>query len=272
MILKKAASVIIVMIFNLTPNPSPAGELRGLRYTTAGEVPACIKKLLAAYSDKFTGATDNAVIWYDNTKMVFDDGVRNKSFKALLDSADLEDQVCAMTYQRNDFSAPKKYDDPGRIRYEPFFRKMYGKTEQEVKANLVEITWLPKNVNQKIRVSKVNGVADKLKKISEELDNYPEFTKFLKKPGGTFIWRTISGTNRLSTHCFGITIDINIDFSNYWQWDNAAWKTKGEQIDLTYKNRIPVKIVEIFEKYGFIWGGKWYHYDTMHFEYRPELL
>jgi hypothetical protein len=28
----------------------------------------------------------------------------------------------------------------------------------------------------------------------------------------------------------------------------------------------------VFEKHGFIWGGKWYHYDTMHFEYRPELL
>lgn len=26
------------------------------------------------------------------------------------------------------------------------------------------------------------------------------------------------------------------------------------------------------EKHGFIWGGCWYHYDTMHFEYRPELL
>ncbi|MDP3291618.1 MAG: M15 family metallopeptidase, partial [Sulfuricurvum sp.] len=24
--------------------------------------------------------------------------------------------------------------------------------------------------------------------------------------------------------------------------------------------------------HGFIWGGRWYHYDTMHFEYRPELL
>jgi len=22
----------------------------------------------------------------------------------------------------------------------------------------------------------------------------------------------------------------------------------------------------------FIWGGRWYHFDTMHFEYRPELL
>ena len=38
------------------------------------------------------------------------------------------------------------------------------------------------------------------------------------------------------------------------------------------KNKIPFEIVEIFERHGFIWGGKWYHYDTMHFEYRPELL
>jgi D-alanyl-D-alanine carboxypeptidase len=28
----------------------------------------------------------------------------------------------------------------------------------------------------------------------------------------------------------------------------------------------------LFEQHGFIWGGKWYHYDTMHFEYRPEII
>ncbi len=39
-----------------------------------------------------------------------------------------------------------------------------------------------------------------------------------------------------------------------------------------WRNRIPVEIVRIFERHGFIWGGAWYHYDTMHFEYRPELL
>jgi hypothetical protein len=21
-----------------------------------------------------------------------------------------------------------------------------------------------------------------------------------------------------------------------------------------------------------VWGGKWWHFDTMHFEYRPELI
>ena len=39
-----------------------------------------------------------------------------------------------------------------------------------------------------------------------------------------------------------------------------------------YRNRIPWEIVEVFEKHGFVWGGKWYHYDTMHFEYRPEII
>jgi hypothetical protein len=33
-----------------------------------------------------------------------------------------------------------------------------------------------------------------------------------------------------------------------------------------------MEIVAIFERHGFIWGGRWSHFDTMHFEYRPELL
>src|SRR5690349_8158684 len=149
MILKKAASVIITVIF-LTAFKG----VNGPAVVNAKSMQACIKKLQAAYPDKITAVADNAIIWYDGSKMVFDDGKRNKSFNALLDSADLEDQVCAMSYSRDDFSAPKKFNDPGRIRYEPFFRKMYGNSEQEVKANLVEITWLPKSVHQKIRVSK----------------------------------------------------------------------------------------------------------------------
>ena len=39
-----------------------------------------------------------------------------------------------------------------------------------------------------------------------------------------------------------------------------------------WKNQMPAAIIRVFEKHGFIWGGYWYHFDTMHFEYRPELL
>ena len=48
---------------------------------------------------------------------------------------------------------------------------------------------------------------------------------------------------------------------------------QGDYTHLTYVFVIYYGvIVDVFERNGFIWGGKWYHYDTMHFEYRPELL
>ena len=101
------------------------------------------------------------------------------------------------------------------------------------------------------------------------MDQKPGLHKYLQDIGGTFNWRTIAGTDRLSSHSFGITIDINVKFANYWKWD---LNNRGKTDSIPYKNNIPYEIVEVFEKYGFIWGGKWYHYDSMHFEYRPELL
>jgi hypothetical protein len=74
----------------------------------------------------------------------------------------------------------------------------------------------------------------------------------------------VVGTGRLSPHSFGIAVDIAVPPSHYWLREKTG---AGE-----YKNSIPWAIVEIFEKHGFIWGGKWYHFDTMHFEYRPELI
>ncbi len=71
----------------------------------------------------------------------------------------------------------------------------------------------------------------------------------------------IAGTNRISTHSYAIAIDINTGVSDYWRWSK-----KG------YRNQIPEVVIRAFERQGFIWGGKWKHFDTMHFEYRPELL
>ena len=111
------------------------------------------------------------------------------------------------------------------------------------------------------------GVADKLKAVSADLDALPDsFVKYLTPSGGTYNCRVIAGTTRPSVHGNGAAIDINVAWSDYWRNHQPVG---GKH---PYKNRIPWEIVEIFERHGFIGGGKWYHYDTMHFEYRPELL
>jgi D-alanyl-D-alanine carboxypeptidase len=45
--------------------------------------------------------------------------------------------------------------------------------------------------------------------------------------------------------------------------------SKGRTIPC--KNRMPREIVDIFARHGFIWGGNWCHYDTMHVESRPDF-
>ena len=84
---------------------------------------------------------------------------------------------------------------------------------------------------------------------------------------GTYNCRAIAKTNRMSMHAYAAAIDINTEETTYWQWVKP-----GPDGSYTWSNKIPVEIIDIFEKHGFIWGGRWYHYDTMHFEYRPELL
>ena len=172
------------------------------------------------------------------------------------------------------------HDDPGRIRYEPFFRKMYGATPEKVESHLVDVVWMPRIFGAQavhLPVTTVNDIHLKMAHISNELEQlvfeHSEYIPFLQNPAGTFCWRIIANTNRLSPHSFGMTIDINAELLQYWQWD---LKKEGRPIDedqeLAYRNSLPWDIVSIFEKYGFIWGGKWYHYDTLHFEYRPELM
>ncbi|AXY72981.1 M15 family peptidase [Paraflavitalea soli] len=227
------------------------------------------QKLIKAYPDCITGIKDNYVVFKNGIKLLFDDG-KAKTLAELYAQPDIEDQLRAV-YVKGKTARPAELDDPGRIRNDTFFKVMYGATSAAVEQNLVTIHWLPKSANQTLRVSRINGVDKKLQAISDDLEKLPaRLLPYVQQVAGTFTWRVIKGTNRLSTHSFGITMDINIGYSNYWQWDN---KTTDETRKIpSYINRIPFEIVAIFEKHGFIWGGKWYHYDTMHFEYRPELL
>ena len=231
-------------------------------------IPEEVKRLLMAYPDQIISFDNNHLVFCNGSRLLFDDA-KQKSEEELIENPDIQDMF-AYSYTKGKVEkAPAKYHNPGRIRNEEFFKKMYGKNSMEVTKNLTTIVWCPKLVGQKIQITKINGVAQQLAAVSAELDEHPEWKDYLY-PVSTFNWRTIRGANnRLSPHSFGIAIDLNTKYSNYWQWD---CKCTTENVDLTYKNKLPQGIIDIFEKHGFIWGGKWYHYDTMHFEYRPELL
>ena len=129
---------------------------------------------------------------------------------------------------------------------------------QASRANLVDVTWLPKKWGKPLKVTRVNGVASKLAAVSAELYALPsKFDKFLFPPAGTYLCRPIAGTTRVGAHGHGIAIDIAAKPAHYWLW--SAHRTSEP---IAYRNSIPYEIVEIFERQGFIWGGTWYHYDT----------
>jgi hypothetical protein len=237
---------------------------------TAGEpVATNLQRLIAAYPEFLDRVEGNSLVWRDGTRMDVDDGKGPKPFDRWLDDPDIEDML-AIPYPAGDAQAPPAKDiDPGRGRNLPFFDKMYGDCRKgEVGKNLAEVMWLPKKARQKLMISKINGVDRKLAQISAELDELPaRFDTFLFPAAGTYNCRLIAGTARPSAHGHGIAIDIATKHTVYWRWTKPS--ADGTY---AYKNSIPPEIVRIFERHGFIWGGKWYHYDTMHFEYRPELL
>lgn len=88
-------------------------------------------------------------------------------------------------------------------------------------------------------------------------------------------WRDIAQTQSRSFHAYGLAVDLLPKSlggrETYWLW---AARKKPEWWNISYNERYhpPAAVIKAFETYGFVWGGKWLFFDTMHFEYRPEIL
>ncbi|MEW6515594.1 MAG: M15 family metallopeptidase [candidate division FCPU426 bacterium] len=173
--------------------------------------------------------------------------------------------------------------DPGRIRHYDLLRAAYGRTPQEVRRNLEVVDFF----GNAVWFNRRNGAAAALRGVVREMKADPEVCTYIERIArpywrrfsrgrtaglrqGRYItsweWRRVAGTRQLSAHSFGIALDINNPFTRlpkYWEWKRPVAGRIEE---------VPWRLVEIFERHGFIWGGKWHHFDTMHFEYRPEFL
>lgn len=231
--------------------------------------PTIQQRLLTAYPSIISAIEGNEVVFSDGTRLPFDDQKGEKTFSEWVNAPDIKDMF-RQTYPAGaEAGAPAKDVDPGRARNAAFFQTIYGDcTRGGVEKNLVPVAWLPKKNGRKLWLTKINGVADRLKAVSDTLDQLPpRFDVFLFPSAGTYNCRSVAGTKFPSAHGYGIAIDIALTHAHYWRW-----MANGPASPVRYQNEIPAEIVAAFEAQGFIWGGRWHHYDTMHFEYRPELI
>lgn len=101
-----------------------------------------------------------------------------------------------------------------------------------------------------------------------------QFLKSLASLDG-YNWRDIAGTQSRSNHAYGSAVDLiprNFkDKTPYWLWsaqDGGPWYRRAWD----HRWEPHPAVVAAFEAEGFLWGGKWLLFDTIHFEYRPEIL
>ncbi|MGI5997735.1 MAG: M15 family metallopeptidase [Lutispora sp.] len=204
------------------------------------------------------------LIMKSGARILYDDK-RAKSQEEIISNPDLQDMMEPI-YPLGAIDRLMDMDfDPGRSRVYALLNEVYGGSSQQVKSNLDNV----KTYYGYLQFNKNNNASASLKSVMDELiplaQSRHDIRVCLIPYGGTFNHRYIAGTNRLSPHAFGIAIDLARDKRDYWQW---ASRDEGQKRLESY----PREIVEIFEKNNFIWGGKWGHFDILHFEYRPEII
>jgi len=190
---------------------------------------------------------------------------RQTGAAARLDGATLGDQFVYPYPLDFDLTARQTpFMDPGRPRNEAFFRALYFNDASAARENMVTV----RHGGASFQMRSKHCVDQQLAAAFAAIGALPESTEvYFTNIGGSFNWRVIAGTDRLSSHSFGAALDLNSDLGGYWRWDGVAEGQAGP-----YANKYPAALVQSMERYGFIWGGKWHHYDGMHFEYRPELI
>ena len=216
-----------------------------------------------AYPGFFAGhETDpDGTVWLrtrTGERLLYDDG-KPKTHAEALANGDIEDsmrQPYPLEPLRPDLGTD---EEAGRIRSYPLLRALYGNNRKTVERRLVRTPLY--HTRLKVAPELVSPIREIHVALSQTPDAglAPYFSTIYSQT-----WRLVSGTNTLSTHSFGIAVDLTPKLGPYWRWS----KGDSHPAQKTY----PSRIVQLFEDNGFVWGGKWRHFDLMHFEYRPEII
>lgn len=295
-------AVVVVTVFVMLPRLSRSNKESGLFAESSNGLPSRLSAelavLKAAYPSIGIESTFDSEVGDWKVTVTNADATRDLYWaegrylpKELL--ASKED------YRTLIFYIPKKPEDPttftkdqieairefgssesrenGPVSPTSFFEVIYDtSSREELESHIVKAEFLGKRVNVHERiVEPLKRVESQIRSASQTDRNVREFMSTIGSVEG-YSWRQIRDTSGMSFHSMGLAIDIlPRDWQDkivYWGWEKNKGNEDWMLIPLEDRWSPPSRVVDIFEKEGFVWGGKWTVWDNMHFEYRPEMI
>jgi hypothetical protein len=228
-----------------------------------------VLSLMAAYKggvvDVERDETSVYVITENGSRLIYDD-FEVKDFETDV-LPDLQDTMQVLYY----FGGVdgRSTTDPGRIKPYTLLDALYGHEKAEIADDLQKVAFFGQNLNMNTLYGADEALAAAVAELGPLMSADKSTVPYITPSSGTWNYRLISGTTVLSLHAYGIAIDFKFNSYDYWRWIKTDAQ---EAVAIERIANYPDAIYAIMEKYGFIWGGKWMHYDTVHYEYRPELI
>jgi len=188
-----------------------------------------------------------------------------------------EDRFSSIFYHYPTSPLKEAIEKPASIarRSDDFYKMIFGETEREIRKHCREIRFLH-------RMAFVNTLCiPALKQVEAEIlrqaEENPDVASFVKNIRilYSFKQKEIVGSQNSSFHGYGLAVDLvprSYDKKHvYWKW-SAVYYKDWHRIPVQQRWSPPQPVIDAFERNGFVWGGKWVHFDVIHFEYRPEII
>lgn len=278
------AAVAMGMVGAVSPLLAPTAGPEGVGPASSDETPASapsvsndprVLAILQAYGpliDSVTFSEGDAVFSVKGRAVRFQDG------RMLGDGNLAEREQFGSIFYRY----PLEWlTEPPPLAEEPiyctdFLDYLFGQTESEIRSHGQSVAFL----DHRMFVNTL--LVEPLQAVEREVRTAARHDQAVAKWIGnlnitySFIDKDIAGSQSRSYHAYGLAVDL-VPLSSggkqvYWRWSRVFNREGWDRIPMARRWNPPQAVVEAFERQGFVWGGKWAHFDTIHFEYRPEIL
>jgi hypothetical protein len=235
-----------------------------------------VRAFLQAYDaliDSVAPADDDVVFYLGGRAIHFQDG------RMLDPDRAANDDECDPIFYRYPLGSltepPVAPDEPPRYCTD-VLEALWGSTESEIRRHGSSVTFLDHRMFVNDLLIEPLGAVER--DIANAAARDPLVAEWIAELDITysFSYRGIAGSPTRSQHSWGMAVDFvptSYDGRHvYWRWSRVYNRNDWDRIPLERRWSPPGGVIEVFERHGFLWGGKWAHFDVIHFEYRPEII